>query len=281
MSTVRSWHARWVAICAAAACSGADLTLPGSSEPAALQMVSGDEQRALAGALLGEPLLVRVVDANAHPVHGASVEFKFLGSLPSAGLDPEVAETDNNGHAAAMVRLASVVGEQVIVASLMGSGASHLRVTFRAVALSKVDDPKGGPDDDDDEDSGSGGGSNGGADNGGSGNGGSSDGGSDGGNDDGQGGDHAEQLDVPLGQLPPPGTCRVWFPDRSAGQQPAPESCGGALRDARSGTWVLYRPANRPSEVKVYVIDSRRVGVVVRVLVYDSQNGRFLREEDS
>jgi hypothetical protein len=262
MSTVRSWHAGWVVICGAAACSGADLTLPGSSEPAALQMVSGDDQRALAGALVGEPLLVRVVDANARPVHGASVEFKFVGSLPDAGLDPEVAETDDTGHAAATVRLASVAGEQVIVASLVGSGASHLRVRFRAVALSKVDDPNSGPDDDDDDDSGSG------------------DGGSDEGDDDGQDGDHAEQLDVPLGQLPPPGVCRVWFPDRSAGQQPAPESCGGALRDAPRGAWVLYRRADRPSEVKVYVIDSRSVGVVVRVLVYDSQNGRFLREED-
>ena len=37
------------------------------------------------------------------------MEFKFVGELPGAGLDPELAETDDSGHAAAIVRLASVL----------------------------------------------------------------------------------------------------------------------------------------------------------------------------
>ncbi len=30
---------------------------------------------------------------------------------------------------------------------------------------------------------------------------------------------------VPPGHLPPPGQCRVWFPDRPPGQQPPPGPC--------------------------------------------------------
>jgi hypothetical protein len=32
-------------------------------------------------------------------------------------------------------------------------------------------------------------------------------------------------VDVPPGHYPPPGECRVWFPDRPPGQQPPPGSC--------------------------------------------------------
>jgi hypothetical protein len=153
MFTARSWHTGWITICLVGACSGGDLTLPGSDEPAALEIVSGDEQRARAGALLREPLLVRVADASDQPVRGASVEFRFLGRLPGAALDPEVAETDEDGYAAASVRLGSVAGDQAIVASLAGSQASDLRVTFRAVALREDDDDDRGDGADDEEDS--------------------------------------------------------------------------------------------------------------------------------
>jgi hypothetical protein len=30
---------------------------------------------------------------------------------------------------------------------------------------------------------------------------------------------------IPPGHLPPPGECRIWFPDRPPGQQPPPGSC--------------------------------------------------------
>ena len=35
---------------------------------------------------------------------------------------------------------------------------------------------------------------------------------------------------IPAGHLPPPGECRVWFPDRPAGHQPPPMSCREAYR---------------------------------------------------
>lgn len=30
---------------------------------------------------------------------------------------------------------------------------------------------------------------------------------------------------IPPGHLPPPGECRVWYPDRPAGHQPPPQRC--------------------------------------------------------
>lgn len=33
------------------------------------------------------------------------------------------------------------------------------------------------------------------------------------------------RLSIPNGHLPPPGECRVWHPDRPAGQQPPPTKC--------------------------------------------------------
>lgn len=35
----------------------------------------------------------------------------------------------------------------------------------------------------------------------------------------------AEKVHIPPGHLPPPGACRIWFPDRPPGQQPPPGPC--------------------------------------------------------
>jgi hypothetical protein len=34
-----------------------------------------------------------------------------------------------------------------------------------------------------------------------------------------------EAVHVPPGHLPPPGMCRIWFPDRPPGHQPPPGPC--------------------------------------------------------
>src|SRR5215210_6084349 len=91
-------------------CSGGDLTLPAAHQPAELMIVSGNGQRADAGALLEEPLTVEVLDGSSQPVRGAPVQFGFLGDLPGAALDPASVLTDANGRAAARVRLGEVPG---------------------------------------------------------------------------------------------------------------------------------------------------------------------------
>ena len=34
-----------------------------------------------------------------------------------------------------------------------------------------------------------------------------------------------EGVSIPPGHMPPPGECRIWFPDLPAGQQPPPGDC--------------------------------------------------------
>jgi tetratricopeptide (TPR) repeat protein len=34
-----------------------------------------------------------------------------------------------------------------------------------------------------------------------------------------------DEVEIPRGHWPPPGKCRIWFPDRPPGQQPAPGKC--------------------------------------------------------
>ena len=46
---------------------------------------------------------------------------------------------------------------------------------------------------------------------------------------------------VPRGHMPPPGACRVWYPGRPPGQQPAPTDCARAQYEAaRHGGRVVY-----------------------------------------
>jgi hypothetical protein len=123
------------ALVLALGCSGGDLTLPGSNEPAALTIVSGDGQRADPGALLDQPLTVQVLDGSSRPVGGTPVQFSFLGDLPGAALDPASVLTDANGQAAAIVRLGDVAGEQIIVAQVTNSQTPDLSARFSATAV--------------------------------------------------------------------------------------------------------------------------------------------------
>jgi hypothetical protein len=116
-------------------CSGSDLTLPHPNEPAVLMVVSGDGQQAEPGALLGEPLKVQLLDGSSSPVRQTPVQFSFLGDLPGAALDPASVLTDEEGRAAAIVRLGEIVGEQVIVAQVTNSQSADLRTRFSATAV--------------------------------------------------------------------------------------------------------------------------------------------------
>lgn len=36
---------------------------------------------------------------------------------------------------------------------------------------------------------------------------------------------HSASVKIPPGHLPPPGECRIWYPDRPSGHQPPPGDC--------------------------------------------------------
>jgi hypothetical protein len=143
-------HVVAAAACLVVGCSSGDLTLPGGSEPNSLVPLSGDDQRAKAGTVLDQPLVVQVLDESSQPFAGATVEFSFIGEIPGAGLDPATVSTDENGRASAVVRLGSVTGEQLIVARVAGSASPDLSVRFRLVATGGKDKGGGGGDGDGD-----------------------------------------------------------------------------------------------------------------------------------
>jgi len=61
--------------------------------------------------------------------------------------------------------------------------------------------------------------------------------------------------------------------------RPKSRSCDGIAASAPAKSWILYRPANEPKVVYVRLIDEHRAGVVVRVLVFDLERKRLVREE--
>jgi hypothetical protein len=148
------------AVCLLVGCSGGDLTLPESAEPVSLTILSGDGQRAEAGDLLEQPLVVQLLASNLTPIPGASVEFGFLGEVPGAAIDPALATTDGEGRAEARVWLGTESGEHQIIAWVVGTDSPDLRARFSVIALSdngggggkKDDKGKGHGRDDDDDD---------------------------------------------------------------------------------------------------------------------------------
>jgi Bacterial Ig-like domain (group 1)/Filamin/ABP280 repeat len=78
------------------ACGGDDLTLPNQGEPAAVRIVSGNNQDGTVGEALGDSLVVRVTDPFDDPVPGAVVQW-----TPQSGgtVDPAESTTDAQGLA--------------------------------------------------------------------------------------------------------------------------------------------------------------------------------------
>jgi Tfp pilus assembly protein PilF len=48
-----------------------------------------------------------------------------------------------------------------------------------------------------------------------------------------------DEIAIPRGHWPPPGQCRIWFPDRPAGHQPPPGSCKKLRKRVPSGAFLM------------------------------------------
>jgi len=47
------------------------------------------------------------------------------------------------------------------------------------------------------------------------------------------------ELGIPRGHMPPPGKCRIWFPDRPPGHQPAPGKCKKLRHRVPAGAYLV------------------------------------------
>jgi hypothetical protein len=81
---------------------------------------------------------------------------------------------------------------------------------------------------------------------------------------------------MPDGHFPPPGECRIWYPDRPAGHQPPPFKCGKGRGRVEPGGWLMT-PGPQPDEVEVAVYDPRRPGIVIDVGIFDARTGAMIR----
>jgi hypothetical protein len=83
-------------------------------------------------------------------------------------------------------------------------------------------------------------------------------------------------LGIPPGHLPPPGQCRLWYPDRPPGHQPPPAHCGYLRYQAPVGAWLIHRPKDQPQYVDVSVYDAYQPGIVITIGLFDVDTGAFL-----
>lgn len=51
----------------------------------------------------------------------------------------------------------------------------------------------------------------------------------------------ARDLSLTPEDVPPPGSCRLWYPDRKPADQPRPGPCDSLTRKVPAGAWVLHR----------------------------------------
>jgi hypothetical protein len=82
------------------------------------------------------------------------------------------------------------------------------------------------------------------------------------------------QLNIPKGHYPPPGECRIWYPDRPAGQQPPPVQCG---RPVPPGAWLIQHPHDLHDRVHVNVYDPGRPGFIRAIGEFEIGSGILMR----
>lgn len=82
------------------------------------------------------------------------------------------------------------------------------------------------------------------------------------------------RLNIPPGHYPPPGECRLWYPDRPAGHQPPPFRCGDSVP---RGAWLIQNPGDVPNHVRVTAYDLAVPGRIMEVGEYDLGSGGLVR----
>jgi adhesin/invasin len=124
--------AGFCALCSA--CGGDNLSLPDLTSPARLEAVSGTGQAGSIGTLLAEPLVVRVLDSEDHPVSNVKVTFTPGSGAAGSTVQPDTVESDGDGRASVRWALGTSAGGQTLVASVVGNSAVSASFTATAGA---------------------------------------------------------------------------------------------------------------------------------------------------
>lgn len=86
------------------------------------------------------------------------------------------------------------------------------------------------------------------------------------------------ELRIPAGHLPPPGSCRIWYPDRPPGQQPPPGDCSDLAQRVPPGAWLLSRPEHERENVHVTAYDRQQPGIQIGIRIFNAATGRMVRD---
>jgi len=65
-------------------------------------------------------------------------------------------------------------------------------------------------------------------------------------------GDGAKSVDLNPEDAPPPGSCRLWYPDRKRADQPPAGPCASLTRNIPPGAWVLHRAPDGKRLLRVH-----------------------------
>lgn len=114
------------------ACGGNDVTLPDLTQPAQLQVVSGNGQAGAVGSLLADPLVIRVLDSRDRPVPSTRVAFLAGSGAVGSVVTPDTISTDADGRASVRWSLGQATGTQQLLARVVGNAA--VTAAFSAVA---------------------------------------------------------------------------------------------------------------------------------------------------
>jgi hypothetical protein len=90
-------------------------------------------------------------------------------------------------------------------------------------------------------------------------------------------GSRERRINIPPGHYPPPGECRIWFPDRPAGHQPPPGKCEDLRTQVPPGAWLIRHPEDDPRHVHINVYDEHRPETVRVIGEFDIGSGAFVR----
>ena len=117
-------------VLAAALRCGGDITVPAEGLPSHIEIISGDGQTGVAGALLSDSLVVRITDSKDRPVADQPVEFAPVGTSAAQDLIPDTAMTGSDGRAWSRWVLGTRVG--VVQVKARALGRAPVAITFSA-----------------------------------------------------------------------------------------------------------------------------------------------------